>query len=98
MSKAQAYVEEVIMLGTKLMYVSSYLAILLSDTDPDQAVKTEEVQLGVMADLKPFQGKLDSIYDQYIFPLSSEQEAAVSTSKLKSYFRLVCHYGGPASS
>ena len=45
MEDAEVAVEEQILLGTKLMSLSSYLAVALADSDPTQATQANSIQL-----------------------------------------------------
>ena len=84
---AEEAVDEQILLGTKLVSLSSYLTITLADSDQAQASQANEIQVTVGAEIKPLRKNIDKLYDEYasLFDMageaSSSQASSVSSSR-----------------
>ena len=86
MDKAEEAVDGQILLGTELVSLSSYLALLLADSDSVQAGQADQIQLSVGAEIKPLRKNLDKIYDDYatLFDMAGEQVSSQGSSACSS--------------
>ena len=62
MDEAEEAVSEQLLLGTKLISFSSYLAVALADTDPTQATQANSIQLAVVGELKQLKRDVERVY------------------------------------
>ena len=86
MDKAEEEVDGQILLGTELVSLSSYLALLLADLDSVQAGQADQIQLSVGAEIKPLRKNLDKIYDEHatLFDMAGEQASSQGSSACSS--------------
>ena len=86
MDKAEDAVDGQILLGTELVSLSSYLALLLADSDSVQAGQADQIQLSVGAEIKPLRKNLDKIYDEHatLFDMAGEQVSSQGSSACSS--------------
>ena len=78
MEDAEVAVEEQILLGTKLMSLSSYLAVALADSDPAQATQANSIQVAIGAEIKPLKREVEKVYDEYAHLLDRAEEVVSS--------------------
>ena len=61
MDKAEAAIDQQILLGTKLISFSSYLAVALVESDANQATQANGIQVAIGEEIKPLIGEVDRI-------------------------------------
>ena len=78
MDDAEEAVDEQIILGTKLMSFSSYLAVALAESEPAQATQANGIQVAIRAELKPLRGEVERVYEEYAHLFDMAEEAVSS--------------------
>ena len=95
--KPEAAIDQQILLGTKLISFSSYLAVALAETDAAQATQANGIQVTIGEEIKPLMREVERIYDEYtnLFDMAEEavsQASSVSSSRAASPHLKRNHY------